>query len=82
MKKDNVITVLRVTFAVALWFTAMFVGGKLIDPLLEGVFPDMVRIILKTMVLPYTVGLVIFFIPVFEVNPQSWTKTLGVLYEI
>lgn len=74
MKKDNVITVLRVTFAVALWFTAMFAGGKLIDPLLEGVFPDMVRIILKTMVLPYTVGLVFFFIPVFGMKKTRIDK--------
>lgn len=82
MKKDNVITVLRVTFAVALWFTTMFVGGKLIDPLLESLFPDIIRMILKAMVLPYTLGLIVFFIPVLGMKKPRIDKDTDVKVSI
>lgn len=64
MNRNNVITILRMAVAVALWFAVSFAGGKLVDPLLGGVLPDMVRIVLRTMVLPYTLGLILFFIAV------------------
>ena len=73
MKRNNVITVLRMTVAVALWFSVTFVGGKLLAPLLEGVLPEMASIILRTMVLPYTLGLMLFFMAVIGMKKTPVT---------
>ncbi len=73
MKRNNVITVLRMTVAVALWFSVTFVGGKLLAPLLEGVLPEMASIILRTMVLPYTLGLMLFCMAVIGMKKTPVT---------
>jgi len=62
MNRNNVITVIRVTIALVCWFAAAKLYGVFIDPLLEGVLPDHLRMILSSMVVPYTIGLVLFFI--------------------
>ena len=57
MDKQKVITVLRTTLALAVWLAVVKLYGAFIDPLLKGVLPDVVRMILSSMVVAYTVAL-------------------------
>ena len=57
MKKNNILTVLRVFVALVAWFVIYKCYGIFIDPLLEGHASDSIRMILSRMVVPYTLGL-------------------------
>lgn len=85
MNRNKVFTVLRITAALAAWFAVTSLYRSLIDPHLEGVLPVMVRMILSSMVVPYTAGLGIFRLivlgmpvsrprPALEVRPAGLMK--------
>ncbi len=57
MKKNNILTVLRVFAALVAWFIIYKCYGAFIDPLLEGNVSVSIRMILSRMVVPYTMGL-------------------------
>ena len=57
MKKNKVLIVLRVFIALAVWFLITNSYSAFIDPMLEGKLPEVIRMIMKAMVMPYTVGL-------------------------
>lgn len=62
MDRNKALTVLRITAALAAWFAVFKLYAAFIDPLLEGVLPDMVRMILSSMAVPYTLGLGAFML--------------------
>lgn len=61
MKKNNVLVVLRITVGLICWFFVSKFYGIIIDPKLEGLLPDTLRMILAAMVIPYTLGLGAFW---------------------
>ena len=64
MKKNNIITVVRVFIALILWLAIYKCYGYFIDPKLEGLLPEVVRMIIRSMVVPYTLGLGAFYLVV------------------
>lgn len=57
MNKNKVITVVRVAAGLVCWFLIYKLYGAFIDPMLEGILPSVIRMILARMVIPYTIGL-------------------------
>ena len=57
MKKNKALIVVRVFIALAAWFLIYKGYEAFIDPMLEGKLPEIVRMIINSMVIPYTVGL-------------------------
>ena len=64
MKKNNIITVVRVFIALILWLAVYKCYGFFIDPKLEGILPEVVRMIIKSMVIPYTLAIGAFYLVV------------------
>ncbi len=62
MSKNNIITVVRVSLALVLWYAVVFLYRTYIDPVFEGVLSELLRNVLATMVVPYTIGLGVFFL--------------------
>lgn len=57
MKKNDFITVIRVFAALAVWFLITKSYAAFVDPLLTGKFPETVRMIISSMIIPYTLGM-------------------------
>ena len=60
--KKNRITVLRVALGLAAWFFITMTFSKILAPRLPERIPNIVMLILGTMIVPYTVGLAGFFV--------------------
>ncbi len=60
--KNKVITVARVATGLICWFLIYKLYGAFVDPLLEGVLPEIARMVLMAMVVPYTLGLGAFLL--------------------
>ena len=56
MKKNSLI-VLRVFIGLAAWFLVHSCYALFIDPMLEGKVPELIRLILNMMLVPYTLGI-------------------------
>ena len=67
MNRNKVFTVLRVVLAVAVWLGITKLYGYYIDPHLDGVLPPLVRMIIASMVVPYTVALGAFCLVVIGI---------------
>ena len=50
MKKNNILTVLRVFTALAVWFIIYKCYGVFIDPMLEGRLPEVIRMIFRIII--------------------------------
>ena len=61
MKKNSVV-VLRVTLGMALWFLITMGFAMWLEPRLFAGFPETIRLILKQMLVPYTLGLAGFYL--------------------
>ena len=57
MKKNKVLIVLRVFIALAVWFLITNSYSAFIEPMLEGKLPEIVSMIMRAVIVPYTVGL-------------------------
>lgn len=57
MKKNRLFNILRVVLALAVWFFIYKCYEVVVDSRLDGVLPEIVRMIINGMVIPYTVGL-------------------------
>lgn len=64
MNRNNVLTVVRLAAGLACWLIVYKLYGYYIDPLLADVLPETLRLILKSMVVPYTVALGAFYLVV------------------
>ena len=62
MEKNKVLKVIRIIIAVAVWLIITKLYGAFLDPLWEGRIPVIIRMILSSMVVPYTLGLGAFYI--------------------
>ena len=62
MNKNNIISVVRVSLALVCWYLVNKFGGGYIYSLLEGRVPDIVRMVVVSMVIPYTVALGAFLL--------------------
>ena len=76
MEKNKVLTVVRITTALAVWIIVFKLYGALIDPLLEGHLPVMARMIISSMAVPYTLALGAFYI-IVRGMPVSSDKSSG-----
>ena len=56
-KNRPALTVLRVLAAFAAWFAIYKCYGFFLDPLLEDVLPEIIRMVLSRMIVPYTLGI-------------------------
>ena len=57
MKKNKALVIIRIFAALAVWFLIYKCYGAFVDPMLEGKLPEMIRLIIGSMVVPYTVSL-------------------------
>ena len=71
MDRNKLFVVLRIAAALAVWFAVFKLYGYFVDPHLEGVLPATVRMILSSMIVPYTVGLGLFYIIVKGIPVQQ-----------
>ena len=71
MNKDKVITVVRVALGLVCWFLIYKLYGAFIDPMLDGVLPSLIRMILASMVVPYTLGLGAFCLLTIGMHRES-----------
>ena len=80
MNRNRTLDVLRITAALAVWFTVYKLYGVFADPLLEGVLPVTLRMILSSMVVPYTVALGAFYLVAagMPVTHFEGTRKIGI----
>jgi membrane protease YdiL (CAAX protease family) len=62
MKKNSVLVVVRIVLALVAWCVITIGFAGLVDPELSGKMPDVIRHILGKMIVPYTVGLGLFYL--------------------
>lgn len=55
--KNKILAVTRVAAGLICWFLIYKLYGVFVDPLLEGLLPEIARMVLKSMAVPYTLGL-------------------------
>ena len=60
--KNKVLTVARAAIGLVCWFLVYKLYGIFVDPLLDGILPEITRMILMSMVVPYTLGLGAFLL--------------------
>lgn len=60
--KNKFLTVVRVATGLICWFLIYKLYGVFVDPLLEGILPEIARMVLMAMVVPYTLGLGAFLL--------------------
>ena len=75
MKKNNALVVLRITVGLVCWFLIFKLYGIIIDPKLKGTLPDILRMIMKSMVIPYTLGLGAFFLVAGGISSSGFPKS-------
>jgi len=75
MDRNKIFVVLRITAALAVWFAVFKLYGYFIDPHLKGVLPVTVRMMISSMVVPYTVGLGLFYIMVRTIPAPQGIET-------
>lgn len=73
--KNKVITVARVAIGLICWFLIYKLYGAFVDPLLEGVLPEIIRMVLMAMVVPYTLGLGAFFLVTLGMPRKDFAAT-------
>lgn len=71
MNRNKVLTVVRVTIGLVCWFLVYKLYGVFADPLLTGVLPSVIRMILASMVVPYTLGLGAFCLVTLGMHRES-----------
>ncbi len=71
MNRNKVLTVVRVTLGLVCWFLVYKLYGVFADPLLAGVLPSVIRMILASMVVPYTLGLGAFCLVTLGMHRES-----------
>ena len=76
MNRNNVFTVIRVAAGLVCWFTVTKLYGAYVDPLLEGRLPVMIRQVISSMIVPYTIGLGVFFLAVTGMPVKSPDQSL------
>ena len=76
--KNKVLTVVRAASGLICWFLVYKLYGIFADPLLDGILPEIARMVLKSMVVPYTLGLGAFLLVTLGMPrvPLSKTGTL------
>ena len=76
--KNKVLTVVRAATGLICWFLIYKLYGAFIDPLLEGILPEIIRMIIASMVIPYTLGLGAYLLVTLGMPhiPLSKTGTL------
>lgn len=82
MKKNNILTVLRVFTALAVWFIIYKCYGTFIDPMLEGKLPQTVRLIFSAMMVPYTLGIGAAYLIVRGIKKQDIGQNTSVSVEV
>lgn len=60
--KKSALIVVRLLFATAVWFAIQRAYSMFADPLLEGAVPRLPRMVLASMIVPYTIGLGAFYL--------------------
>ncbi|MCR5769615.1 MAG: CPBP family intramembrane metalloprotease [Butyrivibrio sp.] len=61
MKKNSIVVVLRAALGFAVWFLITIGFTKILGPRLPKRIPEIITLIVETMIIPYTVGLAGFF---------------------
>lgn len=72
MNRNKVLSVIRVTLGLVCWFLISKLYGAFIDPMLAGVLPSVIRMILASMVVPYTLGLGAFLLVTIGMKRNSF----------
>ena len=62
MKKNSINVVIRVAMGLLLWFAVTMAFSKLVVPILPVNMPEVIKLVLAQMVVPYTVGLGLFYL--------------------
>lgn len=73
--KNKVITVARVATGLICWFLIYKLYGAFVDPLLADILPSIVRMVLMSMVVPYTLGLGAFLLVTLGMPRSDFSKT-------
>ena len=60
--KNKVLTVARAAIGLVCWFLVYKLYGIFVDPMLDGALPEVARMVLASMVVPYTLGLGVFLL--------------------
>lgn len=71
MKKNKIIVILRIILGLAGWFIITIGFAGLVEPDLMGKIPDILRLILGRMIVPYTAGLGIFYMITFGMERKT-----------
>ena len=83
MKKSKVLIVLRVFIALVAWFLITECYSIFLEPMLEGKFPEIISMIMRAVVVPYTVGLggcylILKGMEIPEKNTGEYSKTYDI----
>ena len=73
--KNKVITVARVATGLICWFLIFKLYGTFVDPLLADILPSVARMVLMSMVVPYTLGLGAFLLVTLGMPRTDYSKT-------
>ena len=76
--KNKVLTVARAAIGLVCWFLVYKLYGIFVDPLLDGILPEIARMVLMSMVVPYTIGLGAFLLVTMGM-PHSQLSKEGTL---
>ena len=81
MKKNKVLVVIRIVIALIVWFLIYKSYSTFVDPMLDGKLPDVIRLIIRSMIVPYTVALGACYLIIrgMEVSCEYGGGTSGVL---
>lgn len=72
MEKNKVLIVVRISLGLVCWFLIYKLYGAFVDPMLAGVLPETVRMILASMVVPYTLGIGAFYLVIKGIPSGSF----------
>ena len=75
MKKNSALVVLRIMVGLVCWFLVSKLYGIIIDPKLEGLLPDALRMIMASMVIPYTLGLGAFLLVAGSISSVGFPES-------
>ena len=83
MMKSKVLIVLRVFIALVAWFLITECYSIFLEPMLEGKFPEIISMIMRAVVVPYTVGLggcylILKGMEIPEKNTGEYSKTYDI----
>ncbi|RVU98487.1 CPBP family intramembrane metalloprotease [Coriobacteriales bacterium OH1046] len=69
--RKRALIVVRLLFATAVWFALQRAYSVFADPFLEGAVPRLPRMVLASMIVPYTIGLGVFYLIVRSMEART-----------